>query len=76
MVNCFSHLINIELTIVIIFLDLKSILYPELRQSNSTIEETILKSEINDSNQQIKNISPTIKSQKSHSSQNPKSKNF
>lgn len=52
--------------------DIKSILYPELRQSNSTIEETILKSEINNSNQQIKHINPTIKSQKSNSSQNPK----
>jgi len=75
MVNCFSHLKNIEITIIIIFLDVKSI-YPELRQSNSTIEETILKSEINNSNQQIKHINPSIKTQKSNSSQNPKSKNF
>lgn len=73
MVNCFSHLKNIEITIIIIFLDVKSI-YPELRQSNSTLEETI-KSEINNSNQQIKHINP-IKTQKSNSSQNPKSKNF
>ncbi|XP_050058427.1 uncharacterized protein MAL13P1.304-like isoform X3 [Aphis gossypii] len=49
--------------------DVKSI-YPELRQSNSTLEETI-KSEINNSNQQIKHINP-IKTQKSNSSQNPK----
>ncbi|XP_060848746.1 MATH and LRR domain-containing protein PFE0570w-like [Rhopalosiphum padi] len=51
--------------------DLKNI-HPELRQSNSTKKKTILKSEINDCNQQKAHIKPTIKTQKSNSLQNPK----
>ncbi|XP_025198722.1 protein PFF0380w-like [Melanaphis sacchari] len=45
---------------------------PELKQSNSTKEETISKSEINNYNQQKKHSIPAIKTQKSNSLQIPK----
>ncbi|XP_022179926.1 protein PFF0380w-like isoform X4 [Myzus persicae] len=46
--------------------------YPELKQSISTKGETILKSEINNRNQQKKTVNPTITKQKSNSLQEAK----
>lgn len=58
---------------MILLLDVKT-KYPELKQSISTKGETILKSEINNRNQQKKTVNPTITKQKSNSLQEAKSK--